>query len=357
MELARALKSAMEACAGWADEAPLAAAHAALLAPWRVVVVGRVAAGKSTLVNRIVDRSVQAVGLGGVTTELFEVPLEGVVLVDTPGIDDPDRALVALSAPLQDADAVIWVVDGLQPATASERAVLDGCLEPGVPLVAVVSKVDLVPDSEVSAVVRRVEHIGARWGVQRVVAVDLKDPASAVRALELAEPALPGPRRARLIGAALQEVEEALAEVDAPVDGADLVWAWTEAVRAAAAEVDEAIEAGRIQHKTDALAALGKRAPAVMAAIRASLGPFAPPRLPAPEPPSDTGMGQMLAGLSGQEGARRMVKAGAARWLAEGQIALQEWWATADDARHRTEGYRELRARLREVLEMTLEEG
>jgi hypothetical protein len=52
------------------------------------------------------------------------------------------------------------------------------------------------------------------------------------------------------------------------------------------------------------------------------LGPLT---LPLPQAPSRTLVGEALGGWGGREGARRVVRAHIARWLADGQLVLEEW--------------------------------
>ncbi len=344
MELEAALAATIEACDGWVDPAPLVAAREALLAPWRVAVVGRVAAGKSTLVNALAGQPAQPTGLGGVTGDVTEVAVGDVRLIDTPGIDSPDEAVVRLQPLLDQVDAVVWVVDGLQPATASEREVFGHTLVAGTPLSVVITKADLVEPQERGAVEARVAELARPWGASAVHAFDLKRHAPALR--DVVPLTRPGPRRRRIVDEAARAVREALAQVDVPPDLPALLEAWSEGVRSVVAHVDQQIAKGILQHKTEALVALIRHTAQAKAPILEVLGRNAPPRLPAPEPPSITATDQVLASLSGQEGARRVLKAGAARWLAEGQITLREWWHTQQGLRARAESRERLEAHL-----------
>lgn len=350
MSLSRALDEAIDAAEGLVDPAPLVAAAAMLQRPWRVAVVGRVAAGKSTLINWLAGAQILPTGLGGTTRALRSVEAQGSVLVDTPGMDAPAESLLTLQPVLESVDAVLWVVDGLQPVTASEREILEGTLIEGTPLTVVVSKIDLLEDSDRIAVLRRAELLASRWSLQQVRGLDLRsaarqhaDPGA------LGAPTLPGPRRCAAVKQALAQIRASLAQLGTPPSLRELLSAWTTAIRGAVAEVEAAITAGRILHKAEALAALAERAPQVTATIRRLLQPEVPPRLPSPDAPHTTVMRQVIAGLSGQEGASRALKAGAARWLAEGQLTLQDWWAEQTDLQRRVEAHQRLRACLSAV--------
>ena len=91
--------------------------------PAQVVVVGRVGVGKTTLINRWTGEN-HAVGLGGVTQMTQTVATPSWHWLDTPGIDNPDRALSLLGPLVDRSDALVWVVDGLQPATHTARLVI-----------------------------------------------------------------------------------------------------------------------------------------------------------------------------------------------------------------------------------------
>ena len=352
MSLTDLLNQAIDACAALpdaVDPAALRAATAALADPWRVAVVGRVGSGKSSLINALAPGSARPVGLGGVTTACVDVPVgTDLVILDTPGIDDPDRALVALQPVLEGVDAVIWVIDGLQPMTASERDVMAASLVDQTPLTLVVSKADLQDEADREAVVRRAKILAEGWRLQQVVPLDLRTTAQDVPP-SLVAPRPPGPRRSRAILDAIDAIEADLAGIPTLPGQRELVAAWSAAIRRAADAVDADITAGRITHKTDALVALGEHTRSASAAVQAALGPVAAPRLPAPEAPSTAALAQVLGGMSGREGAHRVLKAGAARWLAEGQLVLQEWWLDQDDLRARAAAIEALRGHLAAV--------
>lgn len=151
-----------------------APAFAATLRPWRVVVVGRVGVGKTGLIEAMAARPVGPRGLGGATHEVVEVVDGDRVLVDTPGLDDLDE-LGAIEDALARADALIWVVDGLMPAGAAERAAV-ARLVAGRPVDVVVSRLDLVDAVEVPAVLARVARVAAPLAPRLIVRVDLRAP-------------------------------------------------------------------------------------------------------------------------------------------------------------------------------------
>lgn len=118
-----------------------------------VAVVGAPNAGKSTLVNALVGQKVAIVSPKAQTTRtrLMGVAMDGdtqIVLIDTPGIFAPerrlDRAMVAAAwGSIDNAEAIILVVDALaKPGERVER-LLAGLQNRKEPLILVLNKVDI----------------------------------------------------------------------------------------------------------------------------------------------------------------------------------------------------------------------
>lgn len=109
--------------------------------PFRVVLMGRTQAGKSTLSNYLTGGQHSVVGSGGqrTTRDAISAPLAGrpdILIVDTPGVGAldgaEDRELALTEA--RTADLVIWV--GADGALQEETAVaLEQAADWGVPLV------------------------------------------------------------------------------------------------------------------------------------------------------------------------------------------------------------------------------
>ena len=94
----------------------------------RIVLVGQVNAGKSSLVNALAQETRSAVGPLPTTARASEYQLElegrpAVSLVDMPGFADSTAA--DLLAQAERADLVLWVAAATQPARSADRQALD----------------------------------------------------------------------------------------------------------------------------------------------------------------------------------------------------------------------------------------
>lgn len=118
---------------------------------YRLVIVGRPNAGKSSLLNRLAGQETAIVTeVAGTTRDILRerINLDGLVveLVDTAGLrSDPDRieaeGIRRAREALASADAVLWIRDA--SATPVEGAAPDEALPEGIPVVLVENKVDL----------------------------------------------------------------------------------------------------------------------------------------------------------------------------------------------------------------------
>jgi small GTP-binding protein len=113
----------------------------------RIVIVGPVNSGKSTLFNRLHGRKLSAVSaVPGTTTGVIEQPLGPLVLVDTPGFGEVwgvDRALTAQHA-AADADLIILLLDAAAGVRQNDLDLLTSLRSVGVPVIVALNKSDLV---------------------------------------------------------------------------------------------------------------------------------------------------------------------------------------------------------------------
>jgi predicted GTPase len=106
------------------------AATAEPAAPVRIVLIGQVSAGKSSLLNAMAQQIRGAVGPVPTTSRAAEhlIDLEGrptVTLVDMPGIGESAETARDLLAQAERADLIMWVASATQPARAPDRKALD----------------------------------------------------------------------------------------------------------------------------------------------------------------------------------------------------------------------------------------
>lgn len=308
----------------------VARAREVLASPWRVAVVGRVGVGKTTWLNRLTGGS-RATGLRGTTLAAEEVVHDGVVWVDTPGIDAEDHAIAALAGVVGDSDAVLWIVDGLQPATATERRVLETVTLAGQPRAALVARLDLVDKAERDAVLERVrsawELPTAPWGG------DLRR--AKPRVPDAIAPAATSPRRQQALARGVLAAVDAVRAMPPAEDRTALTRRLADDLRArvrdAVARVNPTMRAAEALHheldrlREDVLTAWGadpNLAPAVARGL---------PSLHAPEPKAPTPLGVVAAAMGGEARARAELKAQGARFLADAQVAVADWIAAVPD--------------------------
>ena len=126
-----------------------------------VAMVGRPNVGKSTLVNALVGEKVSIISprpqttrntIRGVVT--LEEQDAQIVLVDTPGMHKPRTALgerlnALVTASLDEADGIVFVIDGRQPVGPGDRMIAEQVAGTTTPVVLVVNKVDVASKEHV----------------------------------------------------------------------------------------------------------------------------------------------------------------------------------------------------------------
>ena len=119
-----------------------------------IALMGRANVGKSTLLNQLAGQDVAIVSPHpGTTTDVVEKPMEWlplgpVVLLDTAGLDDPTalgEARIARTLRVFDRADVILLLCEAETFGPAEESVLEAAARRKLPVVAVVTKVDLRP--------------------------------------------------------------------------------------------------------------------------------------------------------------------------------------------------------------------
>lgn len=119
-----------------------------------IALIGRPNAGKSTLLNHILNHKVAIVSnkaqttrnmIRGIkTTNNFQM-----IFIDTPGIHKPQHELgrqlnrLAFSA-LEGVDVIYYLLDATKPFGKGDQFVLDLCLKQNLPILLILNKIDLI---------------------------------------------------------------------------------------------------------------------------------------------------------------------------------------------------------------------
>ncbi len=117
-----------------------------------VAIVGRPNVGKSTLLNQILGQKIVIATDKAQTTRkrikgILTKPEGQIVFIDTPGIHKPlnklgeflmDEAKFAIP----DADLIVFLVDGSEPAGKGDKWIVDNVLQTDIPILIVMNKVD-----------------------------------------------------------------------------------------------------------------------------------------------------------------------------------------------------------------------
>ncbi len=96
--------------------------------PLRILIVGQVSAGKSTLVNALADQATAETDMAATTAHpaAHAIDIDGTPcrLVDTPGLDGTEATLDRLAADMAEADLVLWLLRANRPGRAPDIALL-----------------------------------------------------------------------------------------------------------------------------------------------------------------------------------------------------------------------------------------
>lgn len=123
-----------------------------------VAIIGRPNVGKSTLLNQILGQKIVITTDKAQTTRkrikgIYTTGLGQIVFVDTPGVHKPlnklgefllDEAKIAVP----DADVILFLVDGSEPAGKGDKWIAQNLLQTEIPIIVVMNKVDKIKKQE-----------------------------------------------------------------------------------------------------------------------------------------------------------------------------------------------------------------
>lgn len=123
-----------------------------------VTIIGRPNVGKSTLLNQVLGQKIVITTDKAQTTRkrikgIYTTDKGQIVFVDTPGVHKPlnklgeflmDEAKIAIP----DADLILFLVDGSEPAGKGDSWIAKNLLETDIPIIIVMNKVDKVKKQE-----------------------------------------------------------------------------------------------------------------------------------------------------------------------------------------------------------------
>ena len=123
-----------------------------------VSLIGRPNSGKSTLLNALVGQKVSIVADKPQTTRtaiqgVLTLPEAQIVFIDTPGIHKADsplnkRMMGAVRSALEGRDLLLLIADAKRSFTETDAQAVDLARKPGVPVVLVLNKIDLIADKK-----------------------------------------------------------------------------------------------------------------------------------------------------------------------------------------------------------------
>ena len=135
-----------------------------------VAMIGRPNAGKSTLLNQILDRKIAIVSDKPQTTRnritgIYTTDETQIVFVDTPGIHKPKHKLgeymvETAEKTVDDVDLIYYLVDASVKAGTGEEYVLNQVQQSGVPVFLLLNKVDKLNPEEIGKLLQEWQQKG-----------------------------------------------------------------------------------------------------------------------------------------------------------------------------------------------------
>lgn len=166
-----------------------------------VAIVGAPNAGKSTLINRLVEEKIAITSPKPQTTRqrvlgVVHRPGSQIVLLDTPGIHPAakmlnQRMVATALAALEEADALIWVADLAHPLPEAEQLIATQLKAVRIPVILALNKCDLVAKT---AILPMLDHWRSVHAFTALVPIAARTGLQVAQLLDAVESTLrPGP--------------------------------------------------------------------------------------------------------------------------------------------------------------------
>lgn len=163
-----------------------------------IALIGRPNAGKSTLLNHILNHKVAIVSNKAQTTRNM---IRGIkttndfqmIFIDTPGIHKPQHELgrqlnrLAFSA-IEGVDVIYYLLDATKPFGKGDQFVLDLCLKQNLPILLILNKIDLVPKKQLMELLLQYSSMDI---FKEVIPVSAKNNDNIDRLLEVTQSFIP----------------------------------------------------------------------------------------------------------------------------------------------------------------------
>ncbi len=125
-----------------------------------VAIIGRPNVGKSTLLNKILGQKIAITSSKPQTTRhringIYTTEKGQIIFVDTPGIHKPlyklgEFLLDEVKYSIPDADLILFLVDGAEPAGLGDRWIVENIIEKtNIPIIIAVNKVDRIKNMDI----------------------------------------------------------------------------------------------------------------------------------------------------------------------------------------------------------------
>lgn len=163
-----------------------------------IALIGRPNAGKSTLLNHILNHKVAIVSNKAQTTRNM---IRGIkttndfqmIFIDTPGIHKPQHELgrqlnrLAFSA-LEGVDVIYYLLDATKPFGKGDQFVLDLCLKQNLPILLILNKIDLITKKQLMELLLQYSSMDI---FKEVIPVSAKNNDNIDRLLEVTQSFIP----------------------------------------------------------------------------------------------------------------------------------------------------------------------